>query len=495
MERMKQIEVWHRNGEHQRIVEYIEGLPEAACLPPLVSALARAYNNLAGQGDAGLYRKAIALLESVEDTLQDDYAWNFRMAYAYYHLEREGLALRYFEKALEARPGDAHAQECIDDCRDRLALPLAIRPFRARAAEGWASFLSGEAALRRMLEEKQDGERLMERCGELLAPAFSDVCFELGCGGAKRELILTPEGDRAKLFQLVYFQRHAPAEVLAHWDVSIGRQPSPGFSLRMLGRDISAADVQVWISEEDGQLSLSFYSESLLPLLRENEGEADWIVSILLDQSIGELTAMEHVAAIEVLAAPEEGAAVSMDCLGEALRERGVAPVDDPNCMLERYSAYEMEASQDADDDLRLDVFAGVTRCMPLLQAYLRNESDLQDAFEEDGVTPGFFYYPLDGFDAAEERGKAALDFRGSIEAAILERAGADAVAFIGGASGIYCGYLDFIAWDLRAVLDAAAAVFEKAAVEWAAFHTFRRDVGGVTLKEAPEAAAAQETR
>ncbi len=67
------------------------------------------------------------------------------------------------------------------------------------------------------------------------------------------------------------------------------------------------------------------------------------------------------------------------------------------------------------------------------------------DDFHRDGAVPGFFCYPLDGFDG-EERGKKVLDFRDALESAIQEAACVYAVTFLGGASGLYCGYLDFIA-------------------------------------------------
>ena len=37
-----------------------------------------------------------------------------------------------------------------------------------------------------------------------------DVYKRQGFNGEKYELILTPEGDKVKLFELVYFQKHAP---------------------------------------------------------------------------------------------------------------------------------------------------------------------------------------------------------------------------------------------------------------------------------------------
>ena len=60
-----------------------------------------------------------------------------------------------------------------------------------------------------------------------LNQAFDEISFEMGFNGEKYELILTPEGDKVKLFELVYFQKHAPKEVLEHWNILVGRQPSP----------------------------------------------------------------------------------------------------------------------------------------------------------------------------------------------------------------------------------------------------------------------------
>ncbi len=57
--------------------------------------------------------------------------------------------------------------------------------------------------------------------------------------------------------------------------------------------------------------------------------------------------------------------------------------------------------------------------------------------------------------------------------------------AFIAcGACGIYYGYLDFIAWDLKAVLDAAVSVFGASGIDWVMFHSFRQDADGITLFE-----------
>ena len=116
-----------------------------------------------------------------------------------------------------------------------------------------------------------------------------------------------------------------------------------------------------------------------------------------------------------------------------------------------------------------------------LINDYRTARSDMVDEYHKDGIAAGFLCYPIAGF-TGEERSKAVLDFRDDLRDTILREAGAEAVTFLVGATGLYCGYLDFIAWDLPAVLTAAQAFFEESGLPYAHFHAFRRDVGGVPL-------------
>lgn len=488
----KQIGDWHDADEHQKIVEAIESLPEEALTAQLISVQARAYNNLANGDDKQYLQKAIDLLESVKAELQEtDHNWNYRMAYAYYYLDQEGIALSYFEKALELRPDDADTLEFIESCQRYLSLPRFTRFFAQRVTEGWTIFLEGEAELRSMIDQRVMGDALIEHCNALLAPVFADISFELGFNGEKYELILTPEGVKSKVFPMVYFQQHAPEEVLQYWNILVGRQPSENYGLRMFEQDISAADVLVWVEKQENDTAyLSFYCEKLRPLLQENENRAYWLMMILLDQTIGEIANMQLIADITLLEVPFSEPGITMDTLlGHLEREFDftAAELNDATQLCDKYTLYEMEPNQEADADLRLDVFAGVTSCPAFINTYLKNDSSLMEDYHADGIVPGFFYYPLDSFADVEDRGAKILDLRDRIEAAVKERVGADAILFLGGASGIYCSYLDFIAWDLQAVLDAAADIFAETSLEWAAFHSFRRNVGGILLKDTPE--------
>ena len=153
------------------------------------------------------------------------------------------------------------------------------------------------------------------------------------------------------------------------------------------------------------------------------------------------------------------------------------------NTLENSYLAYELEPVEDPDADWRLDTYVGSTRLPVLINDYLSAHSNVMDAYHKDGIVAGFLCYPVDGFEG-ENQAEQILQFRDSLQAAILEHAGADAVTFLGGATGLYYGYLDFIAWDLPAVLDAAKDFLTDSEVNQGVFHVFRRDVGAVRLWE-----------
>lgn len=376
----------------------------------------------------------------------------------------------------------------MDEERMReLSLPINIKPFRLRAAEGWASFLAGEGKLRALMDQKNRGdvsEELVACCSELLSPAFSSPAFELGHNGEKYELILSPEGDRTRLFQLAYFQKHAPQELLDRWNILVGRTRSENFVLRMFGQDVALTDVRVWAKKTQASgMDLALYCEKLAGQPTE---EAHYMLYTLVDQALGELAAMRYVDRLDILEAPAEGDSMSLDKLaGFAAGQvdpEGWKKACDPEHACERWSAYQGEPSQEENFDLRADVFAGVSCCVPLINAYFQGDDYYMDRLHQDGVVPGFFYYPLDGVGRDD-----ILDLRDQLEQAIAARCGEGVVTFTGGSTGTAFGYLDFIAWDLKTLLDSAVEVFAGAPVNWAAFHTFRFNVQGIGLKQAEE--------
>ena len=404
------------------------------------------------------FQKIIDTLEAIpagERTPEMD----SELARAYSNLAEPGDR-ELFQRAIgllephEARPGDADTQELIDSCRRCLALPGVEKNFRQRTKEAWAAFAGIEAELRRIMDTdgmRERGEELVEKCQKALELAFCSPSFELGVGGEKYELILSADGNRSALFPLVYFQRRAPEPVLEHWNILVGRQPSAGFSLQAGELQVQAEDV---------------------------------LLCTLTDQVLGEVSSIALIHDLDIVEQPRSGTAVLLSELPGKLRDMGYTLWDDAGDYLENsYIAYELEPVKDPEADWRLDVGAGSTRLPVLINDYMRAESGIMDDYHRDGIAAGFLCYPLDGF-TGEGRAEEILTFRDALRESVREHAGEDAVTFLGGATGLYYGYLDLIAWDLSAVLDAAREFFGGTDLAWGGFHVFRRDVGAVCLWE-----------
>ena len=491
MDILKQCQKWHEESKQHKIIDALEAIPAEERTPEMDSELARAYNNLADPHKPTckeMLKKALALLKPHEEYFEDDYYWNFRMGYSYFYLDQEGRALRYFEKALEVRPGDDDTKEFIDRCKQGISLPQFWECFRDRTENWWETFAEMEAELRQMMDDDKDhtrGAELVAQMEETLNLAFDEISFELGVGGEKHELILTPEGDKVKLFELVYFQKHAPKEVLEHWNILVGRQPVQNIGLRTNdGWEISGDDVQIWLEEQgENSFAISAYCEKLLPKLQEEEGRAWWMLTTLTDQVLGEISHMRYIDSFDVLEEPKAEPSFLLSQLPDKLREQGLELSTDPEAYLESYLGYKMEPKQDPDADWRLDVMAGSTCCVPLINGYLNADNDFMDDLHADGAVAGFFCYPLDTL-REEEGSQKIFDFRDKLEEVFATDEGSEVLTLTGGATGLYCGYVDFIAWDIRTALQMAKEFFEGSDIPWAIFHTFRREAGSVPLKQ-----------
>ena len=507
MDILKQCQKWHENDEHHKIIDTLDAIPSEERTPEIDMELARAYNNLADPNEPEgrkLLHRALELMKSHEEELGETYSWNFRMGYAYYYLDQEGRALRYFEKALELHPGDdpklntrQDIEELIDWCGKGISLPQFSECFRARTENWWETFAEMEAELRQMMDNDKDhtrGAELVAQMEETLNLIFDEISFEMGFNGEKYELILTPEGDKVKLFELVYFQKHAPKEVLEHWKILVGRQPLQNIGLRTEdGWEISGEDVQIWLEEQgENSFAIFAYCEKLLPMLREAEGRAWWMLTTLTDQVLGEISHMWYIDDFNVLEEPKAEPSFLLSQLPDMLKEKGATLSTDPNAYLESYLGYEMKPNEDPEADWRLDVMAGSTNCVPLINGYLNVDNDFMDNLHADGAVAGFFCYPLDTLREKEGTEKI-FDFRDKLEEVFTTGDGPEVLTLTGGATGLFCGYVDFIAWDIRAVLQKAKKFFEDSDIPWASFHTFRREAATVNLKTPSEEEQAPE--
>lgn len=496
---LEKCQKWHEAGQFPKIIEALEALGEDGRTPELASELARAYNNEAdpntSEGRLMLHR-AIELLEPHEEALGATYLWNFRLGYAYYYLDQEGRALSRFRRAHEAKPEDEDAKEFMEDCLKRVTLPFFRVPFRERTQKVWTAFEGEEAEIRAMMDADKTherGEEIVDRIERILRLAFEDVSFEVGFNGVKHELILTPEGNRMKLFELVYFRSHAPASVLRHWEITLGRRGTSGNELHAGGVRIGGEDVQAWLEPDDDAFKLSVFCARLADLKAKEEGRAWWMLTTLTDQLLGEIPHMRWINDFELLDAPRAVPGFLLSDLPDKLRELGKDLALDAETLLENsYVGYTREPDPDPDADWRLDVIAGSTACPPLINGYMSADDETMDALHSDGVTAGFIAFSLDGF-TGENRTQRIFAFREALEAKLEKACGPDVVRMVGGATGVHFGYVDFMAWDLQPVLFEARAFLEASDVPAASFHVFRREVGSVPLKSPDDRADAGE--
>ena len=491
-ELLEQCQGWHLQDDHERIVKTIEALPPSELTPQLISILARAYNNLGGPDDHGPCLKAIELLESVRDQLSDDDLWNYRLAYSYWMMDREPDALPYLRRAVILRPDDDDYRELQERCERALAMPVFRRCFRERAETAWRRFAEEMPEIERLLEHPNRdavSDRIVETVSGILSEAIDGVAFEIGFNGERFELSLSPEADRVRLFEICEFIRRVPAEVRDRWDPRAGNRRKPDFRLNTDVGEICASDIWTEVEPKGDYISLTLHCPRLSGLMENKEDMVWWAVSSIMERVLGEIPAMAVLDGITVVPEPPGPDAVPMPQLPARLVDMGFNIEVDAEGYLSNSITYRPEPIKDPEADWRLDIYSGTSRCAPLVNGYLAMQNDGMDMLHRDGAVAGFIAYSLESFQG-DDRAAGILGFRDRIEEFITGHAGRDAVEFIGGATGLYYGYVDLIAWDMDAAVDAAREFLSESEVARAGFHTFRRGPSSVIIVDRTEVVA-----
>jgi tetratricopeptide (TPR) repeat protein len=113
---IKQLNEWHDNDEHQKIVDAIEQMPLAEHDFEVTGLYARALNN------TERYQEALDLLMTIEKNSNKDGIWNFRVGYSLYYLKRKSEAAEYFQRAIDYGDND-------DDTKEMLKYSLQYEPW------------------------------------------------------------------------------------------------------------------------------------------------------------------------------------------------------------------------------------------------------------------------------------------------------------------------------------------------------------------------------
>jgi len=346
------------------------------------------------------------------------------------------------------------------------------KTFKEKVQSFWEAFAKEESEIRSMMDNKVDGNTLLKFVSNILNIAFKDPYFEMGINkDDKYELIMTPEGNRAKLLQLHYWLQMAPENLWEKWNFYSTKpgHPDSDFGMQMYDISISKEDVTIYyeIDEERPKVNIQVYSPKLMSL---EENHRFNMFFIFLDQFIGELYTMEYIGYIDFVESELDINTVSISELKQTIDkiidEREWSKYENP---YEIYSSYQMEPTESEEWSLREDIYIGYTACIPLLNTFYRGENDLFNEFKEEGVIFGFLFY--ENINVPQ---KEMVPFRAEIEDKILDIAIAQNVAnSIGGATGSHFSYIDFIIFDFDAFLKISKDILSEYNLEETGFSNF----------------------
>lgn len=344
--------------------------------------------------------------------------------------------------------------------------------FKERVGKFWDAFTEKESEVREKIESKIDRDILIQFVDDILSIAFHKTFFELGVNEqGKYELILTPEGDRARLFQLEYWLKQAPAVLLDKWNFYSSKpaKAKGDFSISMFDITLAADNVVLYYGVDEKHQRVNLQVEcSQLMKLEENKKYSMFF--IYLDQLIGEAYTMEYIGAIDFVASPKGMKKIAAQDLKKLMDDTIVAQgwfhIEN---ICERCAGYEMVPSKAKDWQLREDIYIAYSSCFPVLNAFYSKSTDLFSSFYIDGVVFGFLFY--ENINVPKDR---MVPFRTEIEDQILSVAKAEKVAdSIGGATGFYFSYMDFIIYDIDAFHVIAKEILDKYKFKEAGFSNF----------------------
>ena len=316
--------------------------------------------------------------------------------------------------------------------------------FKSRVSKFWRSFSEEEYQIREMMDNKAEGETLLNFVDSILQIAFDKVYFEMGINREnKYELILTPEGDRAKLMQLHYWLQYAPEHLWQKWNFYSSKpgKATSGWRMNMYGVDLSSKDLIIYpeADNERNKVDIEIYCPKLMKL---EDSKRYSMFFIFLDQFIGELYTMEYVGYIDFVESELDKKAISIEefqhVINDNIINNGWPGFDNP---CEVYSGYRMEPNENEGWRLREDIFSGYTSCTPLLDEYYKGKRQRSDEAVANGVRFGFLFF--ENINIPREN---IVNFRGEIEDKIMEQTIPYGIAnSLGGATGFHFSYIDFI--------------------------------------------------
>lgn len=370
-----------------------------------------------------------------------------------------------------------------------LSQPTIEKPFRVRADEVWAALEAQATELEDAFDSVTDADGVEKRLAAILEPVSASWWrLDVSAEDDRIKVEISPNGWRLECFPILEFLRRVPESLADRWTFTAGRarRDDTSFETFMAGNEVlSADDVLIWPEPHEGMWRLLVYIEDFKGTEERARIECFQAVRALIDRTVGEAARLRRADAITLVPKAPSGEGLTLSEFREFLFEKA------PECRrmtLKDYAwlphEYGMRPDTRPGAPLLADVTEGITHCPPLGYLYGQGKSIGMDALGAAGACAGFLF--LDVKDDAEglaPKKDRRIKARKTLGAR-LRGLGDGYLDVVGYASGVRYEYLQFIAWDLSAVLECASAAFEELDdVVEAGFHTYLRDASAFMMK------------
>ena len=490
MDILQKCQKWIQEEHFNKVIKALDGIEPNERTPDMDLQLALALTNQGARVKNGshMIQRAIELLESHEQLLGKSFMWNFIMGNAYFLLNEEGRALKYFECASEEDPDEFSSKSNIALCIKCLTMPVYERSYRARVLMACLSFADQEREIRRLLDNlDKEGyaDRVLQKLSDIFLPVLPTKRIAAIPHILHYELVFSPDGGDYALHQLLFLKQQFKKIIKRHWNITLGTKASRDISYKRDGIELIGGDVKLWVTKEDDTLfNVSAYCPKLLQTRSENYALASWYLDNFIDIAIGEIANMRYIYDLDILDKPKSGKFIYLYELESTLRSKGC----DLDISAEQYLASTFKLYNGKPDNnpykiWREDICAGTTFVPELPECYVTGHNRLLDELHKQGICAGFIAFSLYNF-IGSDRAEKILTFSEKFKEYLTKDGLGDVVKVVGTAVGLGYGYVDVMIWDLRPFLDAVYDFFNESDIEHVIFHSFRYKVGTVTIKQ-----------
>ena len=490
MDILQKCQKWIQEEHFNKVIKALDGIEPNERTPEMDLQLALALTNQGARVKNGshMIERAIELLESHEQLFGKSFMWNFIMGNAYFLLNEEGRALKYFECASAEDPDEFSSKSNIALCIKRLTMPVYERSYRARVLMACLSFADQEREIRRLLDNMDKegyADRALQKLLAIFLPVLPTKRVAVYPHILHYELVFSPDGGDYALHQLLFLKQQFKKIVKRHWNITLGTKASRDISYKRDGIELIGGDVKLWVTKEDDTLfNVSAYCPKLLQTRSENYELASWYLDNFIDIAIGEIANMRYIYDLDVLDKPKSGKFIYLNELESTLRSKGC----DLDISAEQYLASTFKVYNGKPDNnpykiWREDICSGTTFVPELPDRYVTGDNRLLDELHKQGICAGFIAFSLYNF-IGSDRAEKILAFSDKFKDYLTKDGLGDVVKVVGTAVGLGYGYVDVMIWDLRPFLDAVYDFFNESDIEHVIFHSFRYKVGTVTIKQ-----------